>query len=687
MPPKKIALIASRHATAKVHAATLTHLFGKSIRLEVHALELEPIEAPLDADLIVITTHQLYTSICQFIPETARTVVIAITITQEQYRKVAGIPAGTSVLLVNDSPEMTLELLSQFYQFGLNHLQFVPYYPGITSDPKIDIAVTPDESEHVPSFVKRILDIGDRVLDARTLIEIATALDLEEILHQDAYLHYVKNICPGSGGVISQFDRANVLESQLSSLQDLLEEGLVIIDAAGRMRACNRKAREVLKAETNLVGMPISEVIPTIRFADVLEHAKEVDYTLVRVHSRDISVKVVPVQANGEVRGALAIVNTFDEKEKSQQHLRAQLLGKGHRSRYSFEDILTACPAMREVKHLAQKKALSDASVLIIGETGTGKELFAHAIHNASRRKDRQFVTVNCAALPESLLESELFGYEEGAFTGARKGGKPGFFELSHRGTLFLDEIGEMDMNLQTRLLRVLENREVMRIGGDRMISIDTRIIAATNKDLWEQVEQGKFRKDLYYRLNVLPIEVPPLRERREDVLLILEHFMKTRSLRLALSPEAVHALAGYPWPGNVRELKNVFDYLTHLDKDPIEVRDLAPILRRASLASLGEPPAPPAARSQPDLGADAEECRFLLRCLHASHQQKLRSGRHKLHLQALEQDLFLTEAQIRKLLEKMEQMGLVKLSVGRGGTRITPLGIEVLKGLQGLPA
>ncbi|HNX31779.1 MAG TPA: sigma 54-interacting transcriptional regulator [Holophaga sp.] len=683
MIPKKIALIATRRATAQVHAATLRHIFGKAIQIHIHALETDPIGSTLDADVVVMTTHQLCTSVCQFIPETARTVIINITITREQFRKVAEIPAGTSVLLVNDNPEMTLDLLSQFFQFGLNHLQFVPYYPGITNDPKIDIAVTPDESAHVPPFVKHVLDIGDRVLDAQTLIEIATALDLEHILHQEAYLQYVKNICPSSGGIISQFDRANVLESQLSSLQDLLEEGLVIIDASGKTRACNRKAREVLKAESTLVGVPITDVIPKIRFSDVLERAQEVDYTLVRVHSRNISVKVVPVQANGEVRGALAIVNTFDEKEKSQQHLRAQLLGKGHRSRYNFEDILTACPAMQEVKDLAQKKALSDASVLIIGETGTGKELFAHAIHNASRRKEQQFVTVNCAALPESLLESELFGYEEGAFTSARKGGKPGFFELSHRGTLFLDEIGEMDMNLQTRLLRVLENREVMRIGGDRMISVDIRIIAATNKDLWAQVEQGKFRKDLYYRLNVLPIEVPPLRERREDVLLILEHFMKIRSLRFTLSPETVRVLMDYHWPGNIRELKNVFDYLTHLDKDQIDARDLTPILRRAALGRMREGPDEPAAGSLSSLGVDAEECRFLLGCLHASHKQKVRSGRHKLHLQALEQDLFLTEAQIRKLLEKMERAGLVKLSAGRGGTKITPLGIETYRRLE----
>lgn len=335
---------------------------------------------------------------------------------------------------------------------------------------------------------------------------------------------------------------------------------------------------------------------------------------------------------------------------------------------------------MMEIKHLARKKAMSEASVLIIGETGTGKELFAHAIHNASPRKDWQFVMVNCGALPASLLESELFGYEEGSFTGARKGGKPGLFELAHRGTLFLDEIGEMEMSLQTRLLRVLESREVMRIGGDRMINVDIRIIAATNKDVWRQMEDGGFRRDLYYRLSVLPIEIPPLRERREDILLILEQLKRSSRAEFLLAPEAEEALLGYPWPGNVRELKNLVDYLAHLDKETIDVKDLEPVLRRRGPEWASQDGGRPVAESSSIPVPDAEYCRFILGCLHANHQRRIRSGRRTLYQQALEQDLFLTETQIRRQLTLMERAGLVRLSVGRGGTTITSAGIEALR-------
>jgi transcriptional regulator with PAS, ATPase and Fis domain len=428
------------------------------------------------------------------------------------------------------------------------------------------------------------------------------------------------------------------------------------------------------------VGRRAAELVPGIPFERALA-GQEVDYTLVKIDSRDVSIKVVPVTVGRKTRGALAIINKFEDKERSQHRLRSQLLGKGHRARYTFEHILTRNEDFIELKNLARKKARSDASVLIIGETGTGKELFAHAIHNASRRKEWQFVTVNCAALPESLLESELFGYEEGAFTGARRGGKPGLFELAHQGTIFLDEIGEMDLNLQTRLLRVLESREVMRIGGDSMIHIDIRIIAATNKDLWKLVETGGFRRDLYYRLNALPIQVPPLRERRDDILFLLEHLKRQVGVELAMTAEAEGLLVRYPWHGNVRELKNCAEYLAFLEKRTIEARDLAPILKWPDAGPRGGDPGLGAFREA--IGIQREHYMFLLECLYGRHQDRLRSGRRSLVRIAQERDLFLTEAQIRKALLQMEAFGYVHLNHGRGGTSITAGGIEALKQLR----
>jgi len=234
---------------------------------------------------------------------------------------------------------------------------------------------------------------------------------------------------------------------------------------------------------------------------------------------------------------------------------------------------------------MARKAAASNTTVLIQGETGVGKEIFAHAIHSASSRKDKPFIKVNCAAIPHDLLESELFGYEEGAFTGARKKGKPGKFELAHEGSIFLDEIGDMPLPMQAKLLRVIQEKELERIGGVSTIAVDVRIIAATNQNLEELVKTGRFRSDLYYRLNVIPVVIPPLRQRKEDIPEFIEFALQKMAQQTGHKPvfseEAMEALCNYHWPGNVRELFNVVERIVSLHEgEVIEKRDLPAAIR-----------------------------------------------------------------------------------------------------------
>ncbi|MCL4515115.1 MAG: sigma 54-interacting transcriptional regulator [Firmicutes bacterium] len=276
------------------------------------------------------------------------------------------------------------------------------------------------------------------------------------------------------------------------------------------------------------------------------------------------------------------------------------MAGKGHIAKYTFDDILGEDPRLVEVLYQAREYATVNSTVLISGETGTGKEMFAHAIHLAGARKAGPFVAVNCAALPENLLESELFGYVEGAFTGARKSGKPGLFELANQGTIFLDEIGEMSSRLQARVLRVLEEGEILRLGDERVIRIDVRVIAATNRDLVLMVQDVAFRKDLYYRINVLPLEIPPLRERGGDAVFLAEYFLSILCKQLGkepprLSPEAQRAISSHPWPGNIRELRNVAERLALRCQGP-EVSG-AELVRIAGLAALNGPALKPDGR------------------------------------------------------------------------------------------
>ncbi len=349
----------------------------------------------------------------------------------------------------------------------------------------------------------------------------------------------------------------NVLESA--------ETGLLILGNDMRIWRANRKARQTLK-EDRLEGRPLSLLRGlSIDPEDVYNRPelwKEKESTIRRpgkvIH---LIYSAQPVLSDDNRR--LGIVLVFEEF----QHIK-KISDKlsGNNAYFTFKDLVGTSPGFLKTLHLAQRAADTDSTVLLMGETGTGKELFAQSIHNAGRLRKQPFIPVNCGAIPGELMESELFGYVDGAFSGALKGGRPGRFELADGGTLLLDEIGDMPHNMQVKLLRVLQTGEVQRIGSTRLTKVSVRIIAATNVDLVDAVTLNRFRRDLYYRLNILPITIPSLRERgKEDVRALAVHFIEKYDSRYRLSPKALEALADYNWPGNVRELENTIQRAIHL--------------------------------------------------------------------------------------------------------------------------
>lgn len=355
---------------------------------------------------------------------------------------------------------------------------------------------------------------------------------------------------------------------QLKTILDFAYEGIVGIDQDGVIRVFNPVAERLLGVSSSkAIGKHIREVFPGIGLDTVMLSGKSELGTVQRVGNTLVVSNRVPITDGSEVVGAVLTFQDIKSIQQAEKRVRRELYLKGHVAKHTFADLVTVASCMREVIELARRFAATESTVLILGETGTGKELFAQSIHNASQRRTGPFVAVNCAALPQNLLESELFGYEEGAFTGSRKGGKPGLLELAHGGTIFLDEIGDMSLQIQARLLRALEEREVMRLGGDKVIPVDVRVIAATHKDLRAAVQRGTFRADLYYRLNVLTLIVPPLRERQGDIAELARYFIAVSCANAGvpekrLSPGAIKALEEYHWPGNVRELRNVCERL-----------------------------------------------------------------------------------------------------------------------------
>ncbi|MCO1604557.1 sigma-54-dependent Fis family transcriptional regulator [Desulfosporosinus nitroreducens] len=363
--------------------------------------------------------------------------------------------------------------------------------------------------------------------------------------------------------------RLSLMANQFSAVINSIVEGLVAIDHAGYITHINKSAEKLLSIWTQQAyGQHINEIFPEFSVPKVLKFGQQyAEQEIKYKHKEEICLfisTITPIKKDQEIIGLVISFRSIREMRK----LAGRLIREDRK--YSLDGILGTSKSMIMLKQKMQLVAATDSTILITGESGTGKELFARAIHEESHRKNSPFIAINCGAIPETLLESELFGYEEGAFTGASRGGKPGKFELADGGTIFLDEIGDMPMHLQVKLLRVLQEVKIDRIGGVKPVWIDVRIIAATNRNLEEMIEEKLFRSDLFYRLSVIPFYVPPLRERKEDLILLLHHFLDKYNLILGkqitgFTQEVQRKMLAYPWLGNVRELENAVEYAVNI--------------------------------------------------------------------------------------------------------------------------
>jgi transcriptional regulator with PAS, ATPase and Fis domain len=415
-------------------------------------------------------------------------------------------------------------------------------------------------------------------------------------------------------------DAESILKLAARSLFDLFSsaaQGMLLVDRTGRVVWINDAYKRFLPAlgfarEEDFVGKPVAEVVPNTLMHRVIETGQPILVDLLTNKAGTFVVSRIPLRdESGAVIGALGIV-LFDQPETTVAPLVAKFarlqqdlddarreLAAQRRPKYTFAHFIGSCPATLEVKRQARRAATTDATVLLLGETGTGKELLAHAIHAASARAPKPFIGVNVAAVPETLLEAEFFGVAPGAYTGAQRGGRDGKFKLADGGTLFLDEIGDMPLAAQAKLLRALQEQEIEPLGSNRVQRIDVRVIAATSRDLARLVDEGRFRADLFYRLNVLPIRVPALRERSADLEALAESLLADIAARSGmpqreLSADALQVLAAYPWPGNVRELRNALEQAAMLtDALQLTAADFARVLKTAPPAGGAGTPRP----------------------------------------------------------------------------------------------
>ena len=493
------------------------------------------------------------------------------------------------MIAVNAEGVVTLFNKAAEYITGLNANEMIGR-PAVDCIPDTRLHIVLDEG--VPELNQQ-QNLNDKIILTN---RVPVRDEAEKIIGAVAVFRDITEVTTLTEQVSDLWKARSLLEAIIESTKDAIS----VADEKGNTIIVN-------SAYTRITGLPREAVVNKPVTVDIAEgesmHMKVLGTgkPVHNVHMKlgpakiEVIVNVAPIFIDEKICGSVGVIHDISEILALNEELaRAKKIIRHLEARYTWDDIIGNSPALELAKEQAERAAETPATVLLRGESGTGKELFAHAIHNASQRSRRQFVRVNCAAIAENLLESELFGYEKGAFTGAAKGGKKGLFEEADGGTIFLDEIGDVSLSLQSKLLRVLQEKEIVRVGGTHPLPVDARVISATNANLREKIEAGTFREDLFYRLNVIPIRIPSLREHKDDIRLIAEHFVFKlnreygREVR-EISDGALKDLRDYNWPGNVREMENVLGMamVTMLPQDKIIEAAHLPLLPCEAVGSL----------------------------------------------------------------------------------------------------
>lgn len=449
------------------------------------------------------------------------------------------------------------------------------------------------------AIVKRVIETGEKTVAEKLVIDgnpyyanVACIIEHDAIIGTISVLQEIKDL----ESIAEELDSYKKLSKTLETVLNVAYDGIGVVDDRGVVGFVNEAFSNFInKNEEEIIGRHITEFLPDCKLHDVAVSGRPLRNIVSKYYDNNYVISCIPIFKNEKSVGAVGKISFRNLNEIKELAAKIELMSnkisyykRELQMSKSFDSIITQNQWMQETIELAKKAAKTDSTIIVYGESGTGKEMFAQAIHANSSRCYGPFITVNCAAIPENLLESELFGYDDGAFTGARKQGKPGKFELAHKGTIFLDEIGDMPALLQAKLLRVLQDKRYERLGGIKQKEADVRILAATNKNLSDLVQAGSFREDLYYRINVIELNIPPLRERDGDIPLLIAKFIDEYNNILNksvidISPEALLVLTEYDWPGNVRELKHTLERaMAFCCERYIEVTDLPEIFLRS---------------------------------------------------------------------------------------------------------
>lgn len=609
-------------------------------------------------------------------------------LTGEKLEQVLEIPAGTKVLVISNLREIAQESVDALQQGGVNHISYDCWWSGIEIDPsQYEYALAPGVQHLCPYTFKHLIDLGLKSLSVRTFVEILNYFHLD-LGYADIYENtHLKTHVDTCSKIIRALGESEESRCNQSVIIDEVDEGIISMDDSRSLLFCNCSARKIFgvkEGQDILSGTAFKQIVSTFDHQPLRERIspqgtlERTPDILVNVLGKDVLCRKSISYLNGK-RQHTYTFRAAEQIKRWGESLQRKQHSKNPAVRYTFNDIWGSNPHSLRLKERAKIFAATEQTVLIIGESGTGKEMLAQSIHHASPRANGPFVGINLASMSQSLIESELFGYSEGAFTGAQKGGKAGLFETARGGTIFLDEIGDAPLSIQVLLLRVLEERVITRVGSCLPIPIDVRIIAATNRPLQEMIKNGQFRSDLYYRLNVLSLCTLPLREMRDEIGSFLTGYLcKLCNKTIDFSKESIQTLEDYSWPGNFRELKNLVEYLhyTCQDKSVIELDDLPEYL----LQEMGD-----SAHVQKQSMAELEhlcseipQLCDILKILYDANPRGIGRGSilSMLHLA----NVSMSEGKLKHYIEQLKKYGLIYSGTTKQGSFLTTKGLDFIK-------
>lgn len=578
---KKLALVTIRNEIRNMYYSELINVFSDYFEIVSYSLETEysnpkSINIFYNADIIIITNPNTFTLVKPYVKDDCKVIYLNYAFLKNKIDYLKTFPVNTNALICFNFYSVSLQTASILYELGVRNLNLKVYNPeSDILDKDYDLAIVGENSAIVPENISKIVSLGKRKIAFSTLMDIAINAEILDDTLENRIYSYCQDLMTPYNFINDMYNNSALAKTQFQTIMNCIDYAIIMFDRDFNVINYNSNMLTMFNINKVILNLNLRKINEFSDIFKILSLKHEFKNKLIEIkNGKNILISKERINKKDNSDDIyIVLIKDITEIMNLENTLRRQLVKKGHVAKYTFNNIIGDSKEIKDCIKKAKIVAKIDKPTLITGESGTGKELFAQSIHNESSRKNFPFIAINCASLPSTLLESELFGYEEGAFTGAKKGGKLGYFEMAHRGTLFLDEIGDINSETQAKLLRVLEEKEIMRLGSEEIISIDVRIIAATNRNLKELVKSGDFRLDLYYRLNTLIINIPPIRKRINDIPLLIQFFLENGNFNNAtIEYDVMEFLTSFLWLGNIRELRNCIEYMANISNGHIKM-------------------------------------------------------------------------------------------------------------------